>query len=195
MRPIRCKSNQTKKRLAEYLKKSFSLRWALKSNQQSCNSCFFAITIVGCGSLHARHIGFDLAYDTAAPLFWRVLPFLFLSFFFNNTLSDGKHNNNNNIAIYVQDREISPAITIYLECQNASETLRKTLTGILYFVLPALWQYGRNPFFHSMLTDTRFSCALLFQTLCVSYFDFVWVCCFFVAFASLEHHCLPVCRY
>ena len=38
-RPIRCKSNKTKKRLAEYLKKKFSLRWALKSIRKSYNRC------------------------------------------------------------------------------------------------------------------------------------------------------------
>ena len=37
------------------------------------------------GSLHARHISFDLTYDTAEHLFWRVLHFfLFLSLFENN---------------------------------------------------------------------------------------------------------------
>ena len=41
-------------------------------------------TDVGCSSLHDRHISFDLSYDTAALLFWRVLHFL-LVFFYNNT--------------------------------------------------------------------------------------------------------------
>ena len=36
---------------------------------------------VGCGSLHVRHIGFDLSYGTDSLLFWRVLHFLFIVFF------------------------------------------------------------------------------------------------------------------
>ena len=34
---------------------------------------------IGCGSIHVGHIGFDLSYDSAAFLFWRVLHVLFLS--------------------------------------------------------------------------------------------------------------------
>ena len=33
---------------------------------------------VGCSSIHVRHISFDLSWDTAALLFWRVLHFLLL---------------------------------------------------------------------------------------------------------------------
>ena len=42
---------------------------------------------VGCGSLHVRHIGFDLSYDTAALLFWRVLHLLSVPYssIFSNT--------------------------------------------------------------------------------------------------------------
>ena len=35
---------------------------------------------VGCSSLHERHISYDLSYDTAALLFWRVLHFLLIVF-------------------------------------------------------------------------------------------------------------------
>ena len=40
---------------------------------------------VSCGSLHVRHIGFGLSYDTAALLVCRVFYFLFLSRFWNQT--------------------------------------------------------------------------------------------------------------
>ena len=43
---------------------------------------------VVCGSLHERHIGFDLSYDTAALLSWRVLHFLLVFFQNNTTLSE-----------------------------------------------------------------------------------------------------------
>ena len=33
---------------------------------------------VGYGSLHARHVRSDVSCDTAALLFWRVLPYPFL---------------------------------------------------------------------------------------------------------------------
>ena len=56
----------------------------------------------GCGSLHERHISFDLSYIILPRFCSGELHFLLLIvFFWNNTdcytlLSDGKHNNNNN---------------------------------------------------------------------------------------------------